>query len=335
MLAPLPTPNAAVYKRLQNTPLAYWQHVGDPLPDLLGTLFAHDNSLALLTVVQHEAEQGHGLCQQFLETSATASAWVDPRYSNAILEWQTVCANNPLLIRLAWLAGLAPILLAQPRWSGFWFDDPSRFIDFITQLDELLRQPALPKPEQLQQLRLLLAIMRRDGQELITQNPPNGCGLAQADLATLIILISEDLPRCLASLGLVLSATAHQGLRYWLWGLAQSLQLEPALLAKNADEAIAFRQLLVQPANSTAANKVHAWLRVLAQADPLPAAERRVFALTRSLVSAQDAISLRLPGDALGGLWRKANRWVVETSRPITPRAATAGLQRKTLSLWR
>ncbi len=335
MLPPLPTPNAAVYKRLQSTPLAYWQHVGDPLPDLLGTLFSHDNSLALLTVVRHEAEQGHGLCQQFLEISATANAWVDPRYSNAILEWQTVCANNPLLTRLAWLAGVGPILLAQPRWSGFWFDDHSGFIELITQLDELLRQPTLPQPAQLQQLRLLLAILRRDGQTLITQNPPNGCGLAQADLATLIILISEDLPRCLASLGLVLSATAHQGLRYWLWGLAQSLQIEPALLAKNADEAIAFRHLLVQPANSTAANKVHAWLRVLAQADPLPAAERRVFALTRSLVSAQDAMSLRLPGDALGGLWRKANRWVLEASRPVTPRAATTGLQRKTLSLWR
>ncbi|MDP1541109.1 MAG: hypothetical protein Q8L72_10735 [Moraxellaceae bacterium] len=335
MLPPLPTPNAAVLKRLQTTPLAYWQHVGDPLPDLLGTLFAHDNSLALLTVVQHEAEQGHGLCQQFLETAPTATAWVDPRYSDAIRAWQNVCADNPLLIRLAWLAGITPVLLAQPRWNGFWFDDPSGFIELITQLDELLRSSSLPTAQQLQQLRLLLAILRRDGQVCITQNPPNGCGLAQADLATLIVLISEDLPRCLHSLGLVLSANAQQGLRYWLWGLGQALQLEPALLAKNADESLAFRHLLIQPANSGAANKVHAWLRILAQADPLPAAERRVFALTRSLISQQDAISLRLPGDALGGLWRKANRWVVETSRPITPRAATAGLQRKTLSLWR
>ncbi len=334
MLPPPLTPNAAVLKRLQTLPLAYWQHVGDPLADLLGTLFPHDNSLALLTVVKHEAEQEHGLCQQFLETPGTATAWIDPRYSAAIAHWGSARLDNPLLLRLAWLAGVVPMLLAQPRWSAFWFDDPSGFIELITQIDEILRQRQQPSHAQLQQLRLQLAILRREGQTQITQQPL-GCGLAQADLATLIVLLAEDLPRCLSSLGLTLSSSAHQGLRYWLLGLGQALQIEPALLARNADESIAFRQLLVQPANSGAASKVLAWLRVLAQSDPLPAAERRVFALSRSLLSPQDAQSLRLPGDALGSLWRKANSWVVEKSRPLTPRAASSGLQRKTLSLWR
>ena len=105
MLPRLPTPNAAVLKRIQAQPLDYWQHVGDPLADLLATIYPIDDAETLLKLIEYEAEQEQPLCLQFLAQESATARWQEPRYKAELTAWQAYVQQFPLAVRLAWQAG--------------------------------------------------------------------------------------------------------------------------------------------------------------------------------------------------------------------------------------
>lgn len=309
MLPLPPTPNAAVLKRLQQLPLDYWRQVNDALADLLCTLFPHaEDSRSLLTIVRHEAGQGHGLCQQFLEQGRhEASAWLDPRHQASLAAWQAVCQTQPGALQLAWRLGVVPLLLAQGGWLNAWQRDAEAAQEVLHLGEQLLLANAQADDPRLARLRLQLA--RLD--------------LSVVDHATWLVLLSEELPRSLTGLGQPLDGSARDGLRWWVLGLGQRLCVPAPLLAKNADESCALRPLLAPALGAGAGRAVRQWLQQLAMQDPLPAAERRLLALARALRTAPEAQALALPADALGKLWRRTQGWLLQTQLGST-RANTA-----------
>ena len=96
MLPRLPTPNAAVLKRIQAQPLDYWQHVGDPLADLLATIYPIDDAEMLLKLIEYEAEQEQPLCLQFLAQESAISRWQEPQHQNDLAAWQAFVQQFPL-----------------------------------------------------------------------------------------------------------------------------------------------------------------------------------------------------------------------------------------------
>ncbi|MEL0027500.1 MAG: hypothetical protein VW625_02360, partial [Perlucidibaca sp.] len=73
-------------------------------------------------------------------------------------------------------------------------------------------------------------------------------------------------------------------------------------------------------------------LHTVAEADTLPAAERRTLALARSLLDPPVADALDLPRDRLAGLWRRAGSWLVEKGLPLAGQGGTLrNLQQKAM----
>ena len=324
MLPRPPTPNAAVLKRIQAQPIDYWQHVGDPLADLLATIYPIDDAETLLKLIEYEAEQAQPLCVQFLAQESATTRWQEPRYQEELAAWQAYVQQFPLAVRLAWQAGGGLRLLSQARWAGAWPGPLSPLQRFMQHLDDTL----------LWLMRLELAILRRDAEAAIGKSHL-GVVLAQSDLATLVICLSEEMMRCLEALGVGLDAAQRAGLRHWAIGFGQGLGVEALWLASNDDEAHALRHVLLQPPSPLGAPLVLPWLRMVASADTLPAAERRTLALARSLLDPLTADTLGLPHDALGSLWRKASGWMVEKGRPLAGQApAVLNLQKKVMARW-
>ncbi len=335
----LPRPPVApptVLKRIQALPLDYWQHVGDPLADLLSTIYPLAEATTLLSLVQYEAEQEQPLCAQFLaQCDIQPTRWHDPRHASDLQAWHAFVQQFPLAVRLAWQTGSGLRLLSQQRWASVWPDSLSVLQDFMQHIDAALLSPALPPPEVIQWLRLELAILRRDAEDhgLLTSQP--GVPLAQTDLAALIVCLSEELIRAIQGIGLSLDSRQQQGLRHWAGGLGQALGIEPVWLAGNDDEARALRQVLLLAPSANAATLVRKWLQTVAAADTLPAAERRTLALARSLLDARVADTLGLPRDRIGSLWRKAGSWVIEKGLPLAGQAeAIRNLQKKAMGRW-
>lgn len=334
MLPRPPTPNAAVLKRIQAQPIDYWQHVGDPLADLLATIYPIDDAETLLKLIEYEAEQAQPLCVQFLAQESATTRWQEPRYQEELAAWQAYVQQFPLAVRLAWQAGGGLRLLSQARWAGAWPGPLSPLQRFMQHLDDALLSSQLPSAETLRLMRLELAILRRDAEAAIGPNHL-GVVLAQSDLATLVICLSEEMMRCLEALGVGLNPKQRAGIRHWAIGFGQGLGVESLWLASNDDEAHALRHVLLQPPSALGAPLVLPWLRMVASADTLPAAERRTLALARSLLDPLTANTLGLPHDALGSLWRKASGWVVEKSRPLAGQApAVLNLQKKVMARW-
>lgn len=335
MLPRATAPNAAVLKRIEAQPLDYWQHVGDPLPDLLSTIYPLEDAATLLSLVQYEAEQDQPLCRQLVEQDSHAPRWHDPRHTDALAAWQRFVQQYPLAVRLAWQAGAGLRLLSQARWAGIWPATLGPLQRFMQHLDDALLADQLPTQETLLLMRLELAILRRDAEGTLLPGHA-GVALAQPDLATLVICLSEEMARCLHGLGMALSPQQTQGLRHWAIGLGQALGIEALWLAANDEEAHALRHVLLLPPSPRAAPLVLPWLRLVAAADVLPAAERRTLALARSLLDSLTADTLGLPHDRLGSLWRKASGWVVEKGRPLAGQApAVLALQKKAMGSWR
>lgn len=316
MLPCLPTPNAAVLKRIQAQPLDYWQHIGDPLADLLATIYPLDDADILLQLISYEAEYEQPLCLQFLAQDHAPSRWQDPRHQQELEAWHDFVQQFPLAVRLAWQAGAGLRLLSQARWAGAWPGPLSPLQRFMQHLDKALLSEHLPCTHTLQLMRLELAILRRDAEKLLAPSHL-GMVLAQTDLATLVICLSEEMMRCLDGLGVGLNAKQRAGLRHWAIGFGQGLGVESLWLAQNEDEAHALRHVLIQPPSPLGAPLVLPWLRRVASADTLPAAERRTLALARSLLDPLTADTLGLPHDTLGSLWRKASGWFMEKGRPL------------------
>lgn len=320
MLPPPPVPNAAVLKRIAAQPLDYWQHVGDPLADLLSTIYPLDDTAMLLSLVEYEAEQEQPLCRQFIGQESHPLRWHDPRHQEALQAWHGFVRQFPLAVRLAWQAGSGLRLLSQARWAGIWPGPLGPLQRFMRHLDRILLDDHLPDQVTVLLMRLELAILRRDAEDSLPAGHA-GVALAQTDLATLVICLSEEMARCLQALGLSLTAAQQQGLRHWAVGLGQALGIEAGWLAGNDEEAAALRHVLLQPPSPLGAPLVRPWLRMVAAADSLPAAERRTLALARSLLDPLTADTLDLPRDRLGSLWRKASSWALETGQPLAEQA--------------
>lgn len=321
MLPSLPAPNAAVLKRIESQPLDYWQHVGDPLADLLSTIYPIDDTDMLLGLVQYEAEQGQPLCAQFVSHESHPARWHDPRHQDALTAWQDFVRQFPLAVRLAWQAGSGLRLLSQARWAGIWPKTLGPLQRFMQHLDGALLGDALPAQDTMLRMRLELAILRRDAENNLPRGHI-GVALAQPDIAALVICLSDELARCLQGLGLSLTRVQQQGLRHWAIGLGQALGVESLWLAGNDDEAQALRHVLLQAPSTLGAPLVRPWLRLVASADTLPAAERRTLALARSLLDPLTANNLGLPNDRLGSLWRKASSWMIEAGQPLVEQAS-------------
>lgn len=336
MLPRLPVATNTVLKRIQALPLDYWQHVGDPLADLLSTIYPLDDAATLLSLVQYEADQGQPLCLQFLaQRDIQPARWHDARLAADLRAWQTFVQQFPLAVRLAWQTGASLRLLSQRRWAAVWPDTLTVLQRFMQHLDDALLAPALPAPDAILLLRLELAILRRNAEDHGLLTSQLGVPLAQTDLAALIVCLSEELMRALQGLGLSLDSRQQQGLRHWAVGLGQALAIEPVWLAGNEDEARALRQVLLQEPSALAAPLVQKWLQAVAAADALPAAERRTLALARSLLDPLVADTLGLPRDRIGSLWRKAGSWVIEKGLPLAGQAdAIRNLQKKAMGRW-
>ena len=132
MLPRPPTPNAAVLKRIQAQPIDYWQHVGDPLADLLATIYPIDDAETLLKLIEYEAEQEQPLCLQFLSQESATARWQEPRYKAELAAWQAYVQQFPLAVRLAWQAGGGLRLLSQARWAGAWSTAPDWSASSVT-----------------------------------------------------------------------------------------------------------------------------------------------------------------------------------------------------------
>lgn len=339
MLPSLPVANAAVLKRIQAQPLDYWQHVGDPLADLLSTIYPLADADTLFKLIEYEAGQDQLLCLQFLAQGQILPArWHDPKLTTDLAAWHAFVQQYPLAVRLAWQAGAGLRLLSQARWALIWPSAPEVLQRFMQHVDDSLLAPTLPSPEAVLRLRLELAILRRDSEHhgSAATRPLLGVPLAQTDLAALVICLSEELARCLQGLGLHLGSRQRAGLRHWAVGLGQALGLEPTWLAGNEEEARALRQILVAAPVLKAAPLIRQWLHAVALADTLPAAERRTLALARSLLDPLVADTLDLPRDRIGSLWRKAGSWVIEKGQPLAGQVpAVLNLQKKVMGLWR
>lgn len=323
MLPSPPAPTSVALKRAEALPLAYWQHVGDPLADLLSTIYPIDDADTLQSLLAYEAEQGQVLCAQLLAQGQMLPAhWHDPKFAHALTAWKDFTLQYPLAVRLAWQAGAGMRLISQLRWTRLW-SGTTGLQAFMQRIDDLLLAPALPSPEQVLGLRLALAILRRDAEQQGAQaeagTPAGDAGvpLAQTDLACLISCLSEELARCLQGLGTPLNRREREGLRHWAAGLGQALCLEPVWLAGSEDEARALHQVLLAPPAIAAGTQARHWLRCVAASDPLPAAGRRTLALARSLLDPLVADTLGLPRDTVAGLWRRASGWLVEKGRPL------------------
>ncbi len=333
MLPRLPAANNTVLKRIQALPLDYWQHVGDPLADLLSTIYPLEDAATLLSLVQYEAEQGQPLCAQFLDQGVTMPArWHDPRHGAELLAWQAFVQQFPLAVRLAWQAGAGLRLLSQQRWSRVWPGTLSVLQRFMSHVDAALLTTTLPAADDILLLRLELAILRRNADDSGLARDLPGVPLAQTDLAALIVCLSEELIRSLHRIGLSLDARQRQGLRHWAVGLGQAMGVEAVWLGGSEEESQALRQVLLQAPSAQAAPLAQKWLQAVAAADTLPAAERRTVALARSLLDPLVADTLGLPRDRLGSLWRKAGSWVIEKGLPLAGQAETIrNLQKKAM----
>ena len=148
MLPRPPTPNAAVLKRIQAQPIDYWQHVGDPLADLLATIYPIDDAETLLKLIEYEAEQAQPLCVQFLAQESATTRWQEPRYQEELAAWQAYVQQFPLAVRLAWQAGGGLRLLSQARWAGAWPGPLSPLQRFMQHLDDTLLCEHLPRSEE-------------------------------------------------------------------------------------------------------------------------------------------------------------------------------------------
>lgn len=336
MLPRLPVATNTVLKRIQALPLDYWQHVGDPLSDLLSTIYPLDDAATLLSLVQYEAEQEQPLCAQFLaQCDIQPTRWHDPRHAADLRAWRTFAQQFPLAVRLAWQTGSGLRLLSQRRWASVWPDSLSVLQRFMQHIDDALLAPELPTPGAIQLLRLELAILRRNAEDHGLLTSQLGVPLAQTDLAALIVCLSEELIRAIQGIGLSLDGRQQQGLRHWAGGLGQALGIEPVWLANNDDEARAMRQVLLLEPSAVAAPLAQKWLQAVAAADALPAAERRTLALARSLLDPLVADTLGLPRDRIGSLWRKAGSWVIEKGLPLAGQADTIrNLQKKAMGRW-
>jgi len=333
MLPRLPAPSAVALKRAEALPLDYWQHVGDPLADLLSTIYPLEDAATLLSLLSYEAEQGQLLCEQFLASGELRPPrWHEPKFTADLEAWLTFTQQFPLAVRLAWQAGAGLRLLSQPRWAMILPGTPEPLRRLMQHIDAILLTPTPPAAGDILLLRLELAILRRDAEDDGRIRGLAGVALAQTDLAGLVICLAEELARALHGLGFSLDPRQRQGLRHWAAGLGQALGLEPIWLATGEDDSLALRQVLVRPPSNVAVTPVHQWLRTVAAADTLPAAERRTLALARSLLDPLVADTLDLPRDRLAGLWRRAGSWFIEKGLPLAGQAeAIRNLQRKAM----
>lgn len=333
MLPRLPAVNNTVLKRVQALPLDYWQHVGDPLADLLSTIYPLDDPATLLSLVHYEAEQAQFLCAQFLASGEThPPRWHEARHAVELRAWQAFAQQFPLAVRLAWQAGAGLRLFSQARWAMIWPTAPEALRHFMAQIDAMLLSPSLPVAADILLLRLTLAVLRRHAEEDGRAGGLAGVPLAQTDLAALVTCLAEELARALHGLGLPLDNRQRQGLRHWAVGLGQALGLEPVWLGQGEEESLALHQVLLQPPSNVAVPLTRHWLRSVAAADSLPAAERRTFALARSLLDPLVADTLDLPRDRLAGLWRRAGSWVIGKGLPLAGQAdAVRSLQIKAM----
>lgn len=313
MLSTLPPANAAVLRRLAEQPLAYWQQVRDPLPDLLATLYPVDDAASLLKLVSHEAAQGHVLCRQALTLGDVQPLrWHETRHLPALQAWQQVPARHAGLVRTAISHAVLPSLLAQPRWTTVLQHAGDLLADLARELTDIVLAAPLPDARQLLRLRLTLALLRQRHED----HGGDGVPLAQTDIATLLVLLQEGLPPALASLGLRLSPLARTGLQHWGAGLGQALGIDKLWLPANSDEALALAHVLLSAPDPRAARLGEDWLQQLAAADPLPAARRRTAAQIRRLVDAETARALALRGDRLDRLWQAAERGRALIAKP-------------------
>lgn len=314
MLSTLPPANAAVLRRLAEQPLAYWQQVRDPLPDLLATLYPVDDAASLLKLVIHEAAQGHVLCRQALTLGDVQPLrWHETRHLSALQAWQQVPSRHAGLVRTAISHAVLPSLLAQPRWTTvLQHAGDDLLADLAAQLTDIVLAAPLPDGRQLLRLRLTLALLRQRHED----HGGDGVPLAQTDIATLLVLLQESLPPALASLDLRLAPLARTGLQHWCAGLGQALGIDKQWLPANSDEALALAHVLLSAPDPRATRLGEDWLQQLAARDPLPAARRRAAAQIRRLVDADTANALSLPGDRLDRLWQAAERGRALIAKP-------------------
>lgn len=312
----LPSPHPTVLKRAESLPLSFWQHLGDPLADLLCTIYPVAAADTLQALICYEASQGQPLCQQFLaQGELQPTHWQDARYQPALQAWLQFAQQQSLQVRWAWQLGVGLRCLSQTRWQAVW--SVQGITEFLRGLDELLLAPTLPATGELQRLRLQWALWRLQAEESNGFSPINGVACAQTDIAGLLHDIAEILPASCAALGAPMSGLQHQGLRHWCAGLMQKLGLEAHLVANTPDEALALHAVLSGPADAAAGTAVTAWLDAIAARDPLPAARRRLHALCRSVLPDEAADSLGIDNDRLASLWQRAGSWVRKRSSSL------------------